>query len=300
MDKLIRDSKAAFIIAMALTIWVCAPGAALAGPAYDTYGTVTFDGIKTDVNEYTGGVSSGSLDLQWFNDHESKNFRYADNVKNALLWEINESSDSPTVWSLNVFFEVPTDARRMIWDNDCTWVKAGIDGTTNCQKLMELPNGEAILDAYADGSHHTHNGTNEAKMSYSTQTGSEKFSIGEGEAANNWFGLQKWQDEDENVKDDGSWLTSREYLIENEFCDTTFCDAWDSSFSVELLFLFNTQAGAQNKIESLTDESVNYAMRLHLSDEANGIDSVTVPEPGPGILLILGLAGLGFARRKAQ
>ena len=137
-------------------------------------------------------------------------------------------------------------------------------------------------------------------MSYSTQTGSEEFSIGEGEAANNWFGLQKWQDEDENVKDDGSWLTSREYLIENELCDTTFCDAWDSSFSVELLFLFNTQAGAQNKINSLTDESVNYAMRLHLSDEANGIDSVTVPEPGPGILLILGLAGLGFARRKAQ
>lgn len=177
--------------------------------------TVTIDGIKT-TGEYLGAdPSSGSDSLLWWNGHNSIYDMAAGNMNN-LDWEINQSN---TTFSLSIFFEIPTYARRMIWIDGCDYDGPGSDADCN---VID----EAYLDAYLDGSHH-----NSVKMDYETQTGSEFFELKDNDDS---IAKIMWQDEDTNGLDDGfTWKTSREYLIETGICDTSLCLEYDMTSSIE-------------------------------------------------------------------
>ncbi len=215
------------------------------GGASATTGTV--DGIRT-AGEYTGTIS-GVKSLLWWNGHESIYDKAAGNM-NDLYWEINEY-DSGT-YSLNLFFEVPTYARRMIWAKDCEYKTGETD--TDCSDIPV-----EYLQAYEEGSHH-----GSVKMDYDTQTGSEYFLL-------NGINLDKikWQDQD-NTDDNFTWATSREYLIKQGICTKDKCLEFDMTASIELMWLgLNSFEEAHGLLLSISD------MELHLSDEARGLPPVS-------------------------
>ena len=237
--------------------------------------TVTVDGVK-QAGEYEGGASNGEESLLWWNGHESIYTQAAGNM-NTLYWEINDGGGSNNV-SLNIFAEVPDYARRMIWAKDCKYKTGGSDSDCNA-----IPN--EYLDAYEEGSHHK-----DVKMDYGTQTGSEFFEF-------NGLGIKiKWQDEDGNgTSDNFTWATSREYLLDNGICTTDLCLQFDTTASIEMMWLgLGSEQDALDIIASITD------MELHLSDEARGLPAVTtVPVPAAAWLFGSALVGLvGVGRRK--
>ena len=229
--------------------------------------TITLDGIIRP-GEYTG-PNSGTESLLWWNGHHSIYTKAAGNT-NTLFWEIN---DVDALFSLNLFFEVPTYARRMIWAPNCDYSGSGSDA--DCDAIPDV-----YLDAYDAGSHHA-----SVKMDYKTQTESEFFKLN---------GINKkifWQDED-STEDGFDWATSREYLIDRGICTTSLCLEFDRTASIEMIWRgFATEDDALYLLGSITD------MELHLSDEARGLPPVSVPEPSILVLLSIGLAVLGFRRR---
>ncbi len=246
--------------------------------ASTSFASPIVDGILS-VGEYTG-TNSGEKSLLWWNGHHSIYTKAAGNM-NDLHWEINETAGN---YSLNLFFEVPTYARRMIWG-------AGIeyDGN-NYDEAWGIP--EEYLEAYLTGTHHK-----KVKMDYGTQTGSEYFQLNGISGNGNYT---KWQAEDTNGLDDNfTWKTSREYLIDTyEECTTEECLKFDTTASIEMMWLdwFDSEAKALAFMNSITD------MELHLSDEARGLPGIPsnpVPEPTTILLFGLGLLGVaGVGRRK--
>jgi len=244
--------------------------------------TVTVDGVKS-AGEYTG-TNSGTESLEWWNGHSSiyDLHDFTNKTENDLYWEINGSGSD---YSLNIFVEVPTYARRMIWAEGCDYKGAGTD--TDCNVLSN-----DYLEAYKDGSHH-----DSVKMDYGTQTGSEFFQL------NGLTDKIGWQDEDNNGngKTDSfgntyTWATSREYLISEGICDTLFCAEYEMTSSLELMWLgLTSEQAALDLISSITD------MELHLSDEARGLPPVSAV-PIPAAAFLFGPALLGFMglRRKAK
>ena len=250
-------------------------------------GTVSIDGIRS-AGEYSG-ASSGSKTLLWFNDHESIYTEAAKNM-NTMHWEINGAGSD---WSLALFVEVPTYARRMVWAEDCKY-KPGSPDAADCG---DIPTD--ILDAYYEGSHHK-----DVNMSYKTQTGSEYFKLNGPDIC---FGLQDdggnckdatvYQNPvDDVTKNDGIfWQTSRHWVLDNG-CSTNQCLMFDTSMSLELLFRgLATMDEAMAKVAGVT------SLQLHLSDEARGLPPI--PEvPVPAAVWLFGTALIGFIgySRKAR
>lgn len=250
-------------------------------------GTVSIDGIRS-AGEYSG-ASSGSETLLWFNDHESIYTQAARNM-NTMHWEINGAGSD---WSLALFVEVPTYARRMVWAADCNY-KPGSPDAADCG---DIPTD--ILGAYYEGSHHK-----DINMSYKTQTGSEYFKLN---GLDICFGLQDdggnckdakvYQNPvDDVTKNDGIfWQTSRHWVLDNG-CSTSQCLMFDTSMSLELLFRgLSTIDEATALVAGVT------SLQLHLSDEARGLPPI--PEvPLPAAFWLFGTALIGFIgySRKAR
>ena len=244
-------------------------------------GTVTVDGIMTGT-EYTG-ANSGMKSVEWWNDHHSV-YNYGDN-QNPMHWEINNTVAYGI--SLNLFFEVPDYARRMIWSQGCNYQGSGGTWDNDCADLAPSGN-TAYLDAYFDGSHH-----GEVKMDYGTQTGSEYFRLNDKNFSEIF--KKKWQDEDDDPNNDNiTWKTSREYLIDNGICTTSLCLEFNTTASLELMYLnLGSEQIALDLIASIEN------MQLHLSDEARGLP----PVPVPAAVWLFGTALIGLVgfskRRKA-
>lgn len=276
----------------------------LAGLAFTgTASAVIVDG-NLDANEY-----ANSKQITWWNDHESVytlNRAPLDNswetsVTNTLRSEISNGGAT-----LNLFFEVPDYARRMIWESGCEALSGG--GTNGCStKMTDTAEKEAVLDAYGAGTHHS-----SSNMDYGTQTGSEFFRL-------NYTGAEpispeihgdpkpksedggpalvaiSWQAED-TVNDNFTWKTSREYVIDldaNDDCNTTTCYRFDKTAAIELEWI-NLGSGVA---ASIVDSIAN--MQLHLSDEAHGIPGMSeVPVPAAFWLFGTALIGfIGYSRR---
>ena len=260
-----RSAKLPAAVLFATVLSMFLPGAATA------VSTVTVDGIKS-AGEYTG-ASSGSISLLWYNEHESIYTKAAGNM-NPLDWEINMVAAGD--FSLNVFFEVPTYARRMLWAAGCN---TGSPLSAACAPLA--PGGDtAYLDAYDAGTHHA-----DANMDYGTQTGSEFFEL---DGVTDGF-KKKWQDEDTGTLDNPTWATSREYLIANSAnCSTTQCTEFDKTSSIEVMWQGLATAKAAEDLLASID-----SMQLHLSDEARGLPDV--PQvPVPAAFWLFGTALIGF------
>jgi hypothetical protein len=240
--------------------------------------TVTVDGVKKS-GEYKG-TNSGSESLLWYNEHESIYTKAAGNM-NPLDWEINEVAGGK--FSLNVFFEVPTEARRMIWKDGCDY--SGTLAGSGCAVLA--PGGDTVyLEAYLDGTHHS-----SVEMGYDKpQTDSEFFEL-DGITGEGVTGFKKkWQDEDGNgLSDDLTWATSREYLIANSpNCSLTECTEFDKTSSIEVMWQgLGSAADAMALLDSIDK------MQLHLSDEARGLPDIP-PVPVPAAFWLFGTALIGF------
>ncbi|MEE8542003.1 MAG: hypothetical protein V3S66_10110, partial [Desulfobacterales bacterium] len=178
--------------------------------------------------------------------------------------------------SLNIFFEVPDYARRMIWIDGVDYNGSNFDPTWGID--------QDYLDAYLAGSHH-----GSVKMDYETQTGSEYFRLNAGNAIVKEIA---WQDEDGDLTDNFNWKTSREYVLDNG-CTTQECLEYNMTASIEMEWLGLTYGEADSILGSITD------MQLHLSDEARGLPPV--PIPGAVWLFGTGLIGLvGINRKRAK
>jgi hypothetical protein len=261
--------KSKFNVRLALMPFLLLSGLASAAS------TVTVDGILS-TNEYSG-PNSGTDSLLWWNGHESVYTLPAGNMNN-LNWEINDLNG---LFSLNIFVEVPTYARRMIWAKDCEYKGSGTD--SDCDVIP----GE-YLDAYQNGSHHIKDGVKKVKMDYGTQTESEYFEL------SGLTGKIKWQDEDggsgqaDDFGDYFNWATSREYLLDSGKCTEDLCLEFDMTSSLELMWLgLESNQAALDKLASITD------MELHLSDEARGLPPIP-PVPVPAAIWLFGTALVGF------
>ena len=276
LKDILKLPLAAMVVALLL------PGIAVAAS------TVTVDGIK-EAGEYTGnsgGTTSGTRKLLWWNDHESIYTKDAANM-NDLFWEIHDGGGSNDV-SLNIFVEVPVYARRMIWvgvdkddSNKCEYNGGSV--SLACAKL-DPDNDQAYLDAYNEGSHH-----NSVKMDYKTQTGSEYFKLNGTNVDIDWQAEDN-SEQDGGLKDNFTWKTSREYLISEGICTTSLCQQFDRSSSLEVMWTgLQSVMAAQSIFMSITD------MQLHLSDEARGLPDIEIPPvPVPAAVWLFGTALIGF------
>jgi len=264
--------------------------------------SITLDGIKTSGSEYTGGVFSGSREMLWFNDHESI-YTVAANNKNTLLWEINDNGGTDK-YSLNVFFEVPTYARRMIWqgenkDSSDACFYTGGAPSTNCAPLD--PDGDqAYLEAYQNGSHHDDNkdGFKDVKMDYNTQVGSEYFRLntsektGSGDDKDMFVPMfqKKWTDSSPGSGD--TWATSLQYVLDplnGTGCTKDQCLEFNRSASIEVFWTGLANLSAAEELLASIDN-----MQLHLSDEARGLPPFIPEVPVPAAFWLFGTALIGF------
>jgi hypothetical protein len=236
------------------------------------------------------GEYSSSKSVQWYNSHQSI-YTIGAGLTTSLFYQNNGST-------LSLFIEVPTFARRMIWESGVDFT-AGTDCIANPSECGDIP--QEFLDAYAAGTHH-----NSVNMDYNTQTGSEHFVL-EGTGALSMFandlcfGLQDDGGNCSNplinpdVNDsDLYWQTSLDYVLDNNLCTITKCLEFQRTMSIELEFRGLAAGEADDILNSIT------RMELHMSDEARGIPSA-VPVPAAVWLSSSALLGLvGFKRSKAQ
>ena len=157
-------------------------------------------------------------------------------------------------------------------------VEIAIDWSQSLKDNHGLTDAEvkAVYDAYEDNHH------DDADMDFNTQTGSEEFGLLTSSEAPSkdkddhlFFADWDYSETNYNVGSHGivSGLTKNalDYVktAARPTCDTTFCDAFDLTPSIEVKWTFETQDQAYAFLDMID------IMRLHLSDEARGLPVLT-------------------------
>ena len=280
----------------------------VAGLAFTgTASAVIVDG-NIDTNEY-----EFSKPIGWWNDHRS--VYTFERGENAHSWELTDqnplyyklSNDGST---LNLAFEVPDYARRMIWEDGCDVNSGGAESGCSAD-ISGTAEKQEVLAAYGLGSHH-----DPEHMDYKTQTESEFFRLNystdnapiapeehagtkepnPGSEEGGDFLVQiSWTAVD-TVDDNFTWATSVEYLVNllpdsdpNDDCNTTACYRFDKTAAIEVQWTGLAAGVGQAIIDSIDN------MQLHLSDEARGLQQGEIPPvPVPAAFWLFGTALIGF------
>ena len=242
------------------------------------------DGIKTEADAYTD-----SRVLHWYNDHHSI-YNPDDNLTNQLFYAYDGGN-------LNLFVEVPSYAKNMIWAED----KNDLDAT--------------YVGYYEDGTHH-----NSWNASYGTAVNSEFFRLeGTGSLAmfseDLCFGLSDDGGNcdtsspyaNPNPADTVYWQTSLDWLLGAGSAEcgditgsgandvTENCAAYDRTMSLEIVIQgLASEADGQAIVDSIS------TLRLHLSDEMVGLPITQVPVPAAAWLFASALLGLTAIRKRAD
>ena len=238
------------------------------------YAVPVVDGFL-DANEYSNFFTVG-----WYNGHEEagSQFKKADDHKTTVYWDSNSTS-------FFLYLEVPLEAKSMIWGTGVTEAEARLYYQHWCS-----PNdGNPAADDGSNCSHHVNGWTTFLSKikEFGTMTGSEKVIFGQGvkgdlakgASGNSYGSILDYMDSVDYVTSTASGLG----------CNTTNCGASNIPMAFEFEFGVSFQAQIIQDIE-------NNELEFHLSPERGATSAV--PVPSSIAILGLGLAVLGFSRKK--
>jgi hypothetical protein len=244
--------------------------------------SVTFDGVLGAGDVYTTTEQVG-----WYNGHKVEQSVYGDFYNQlhttTLSYGVGElAGDSSGTEYFFLHVEVPLYAKNMIWQ-ELDWKNQY--PLTNTDPNAGLT--EADVASYR-AHHETHHNPGDMKLDYNGATGSEKavfvdssgaevFRADLGGDADNVFGLLGYKD-------------SVDYLFDNGLATEQLSLARGRTMSFELMFELDAIQNA-----ALLD-IVRNGVEFHLSPE-RGLTTV-VPLPTTAAMAGLGLAGIGFRRRR--
>jgi len=268
----------------------------LSGPVF---ATPVVDGHLGD-NEY-----SNSFTASWYNGHNQAGSQYQ-----------KGGSQETTVWWQStqdrffLYLEAPLEAKNMVWGNGFTEDELRLYYQHWCS-----PNdGNPAADDGSNCSHHKKGfDTFKNKADYKGMTGSEKVIFGSGKFKQDKKGFTAFDAKhltgvladlakaSDPVTIGNSYLglslvnyrDSVAYVKTNYSCNTNGCAAYD----IPMAFEFEFGALSNDNRDQLISDIQTFGLEFHLSPE-RGAAPTQVPEPGGVALLGMGLAALGWARRK--
>lgn len=229
---------------------------------------VTVDGVRDNLDNYTN-----SFIANWTQEHKPEFSVYNTGIETTRVWWEEENN------SLFLYMEVPIYAKNMIWGNGVT---------------------QDDIDDY--NVHYSTHHNDVVELDFGTATGSEKVVFGPGGGT-----TEKTTDKDSD-KDGGrlyegdldgdatgpgivQYKDSVDWLLNNNICDTTNCDASDVEMSFEFEFALD-QIDKDALLASLQNEVIEF----HLSPERGN------PVPVPAAAWLFGSALMGMVgwRRRQQ
>lgn len=234
--------------------------AAVSGTA--TAGAITVDGVRDGNDDYTN-----SFIANWTNEHHKHGSVFDDGTDETTVWWEEDAG------SYFLFIEAPLVAKNMIWGAGVSAAELLLYDVHNTH--IES-NGTPHHDPLTGITHHMATDSEKAIFAGITAKLKDDTVMGAG-----------------GILEDNATSHSYLHLLPNSTCDEVDCFASTTTMSFE--FEFNLDS---DEFQNLIDDIALNGIEFHLSPERGGPASTSVPEPTMLALMILGLFGIGFNRRK--